>query len=108
METAHKRPNYILIWVYLAVLTAAELALAFELPISRNLKLLLLLFLAVWKAALVGLFFMHLKFERWNLRIMAIIPLPLAVIFILAGMSEHLCHRTSRSRSRALRNWGGS
>ena len=90
METAHKRPNYILIWVYLAVLTAAELALAFELPISRNLKLVLLLFLAVWKAALVGLFFMHLKFERWNLRIMALIPVPLALIFILAGMSEHI------------------
>ena len=90
METAHKRPNYILIWVYLAVLTAAELALAFELPISRNLKLVLLLFLAVWKAALVGLFFMHLKFERWNLRIMAIIPLPLALIFLFAAMSEHV------------------
>ena len=90
METAHKRPNYILIWVYLAVLTAAELGLAFELPISRNWKLILLLFLAVWKAALVGLFFMHLKFERWNLRIMALIPLLLAVIFILAGMSEHI------------------
>ena len=28
METAHKRPNYILIWVYLALLTAAELVLA--------------------------------------------------------------------------------
>ncbi len=70
--------------------TAAELALAFKLPISPNIKLLLLLFLAIWKAALVGLFFMHLKFERWNLRIMAIIPLPLAVIFILAGMSEHI------------------
>src|SRR2546427_7441128 len=80
METAHKRPNYILIWVYLAVLTAAELALAFELPISRNLKLLLLLALAVWKALLVALFFMHLKFEKWNLRILAIIPLPLALI----------------------------
>jgi caa(3)-type oxidase subunit IV len=90
METAHKRPNYVLIWIYLAVLTAAELALAFELPIPRNLKLVLLLFLAIWKAALVGLFFMHLKFERWNLRIMALIPLPLAVIFILAGMSEHI------------------
>jgi len=89
METAHKRPNYILIWVYLAVLTAAELALAFELPISRNLKLVLLLFLAVWKALLVALFFMHLKFERWNLRIMAIIPLPLALIFLFAAMSEH-------------------
>jgi len=90
METAHKRPNYILIWIYLAVLTAAELGLAFELPISRNWKLVLLMFLAIWKAALVGLFFMHLKFERWNLRIMALIPLPLAVIFILAGMSEHI------------------
>lgn len=90
METAHKRPNYVLIWIYLAVLTAAELALAFELPIPRNLKLILLLFLAIWKAGLVGLFFMHLKFERWNLRIMALIPLPLAVIFILAGMSEHI------------------
>src|SRR3989442_6909318 len=104
METAHKRPNYILIWVYLAVLTAAELALAFELPISRNLNLLLLLFLAVWKAALVGLFFMHLKFERWNLRIMAIIPLPLAVIFMLAGMSECNWSRSSSSRNLSSRN----
>src|SRR6266571_5144886 len=64
METAHKRPNYILIWVYLAVLTAAELALAFELPISRNLKLVLLLFLAVWKALLVALFFLELTKPR--------------------------------------------
>src|SRR2546430_15458980 len=100
METAHKRPNYILIWVYLAVLTAAELALAFELPISRNLKLLLLLFLAVWKAALVGLFFMHLKFERWNLRIMALIPVPLALIFILAGGAADFWYGFSSSRSR--------
>ena len=90
MATTHKRPNYILIWVYLAVLTAAELALAFELPISRNMKLVLLLFLAVWKALLVALFFMHLKFERWNLRILAIIPIPLALIFMLASMSEHV------------------
>src|SRR5260370_41188636 len=108
MESAHKRPNYVLIWVYLAVLTAAELALAFELPISRNLALVLLLFLAVWKAALVGLFFMHLKFERWNLRIMAIIPLPLALIFILGGVSEHIWERSSSSRSRASRSWGCS
>ena len=69
METAHthKRPNYILIWIYLAVLTAAELGLAFELPITANIKLALLLFLAVWKALLVGLYFMHLKFERFSL-----------------------------------------
>jgi caa(3)-type oxidase subunit IV len=86
----HKRPNYILIWIYLAVLTAAELGLAFELPITPNVKLALLLFFAVWKALLVGLYFMHLKFEAWNLRMLAIIPIPLAFILLFAGMSESI------------------
>jgi len=90
MATTHKHPPYILIWVYLAVLTAAELGLAFELPISRNMKLLLLMILAIWKALLVGMYFMHLKFEKWNLRLLAIVPIPLALIFIAAGMSEHI------------------
>jgi cytochrome c oxidase subunit 4 len=88
--TTHKHPPYVLIWVYLAVLTAAELGLAFELPISRNMKLLLLMILAIWKALLVALYFMHLKFEKWNLRILAIVPIPLALILIAAGMSEHI------------------
>ena len=91
METAHrKHPPYLLIWLYLALLTVAEVVLAFELPISQNLKLILLLALAVWKAALVGMFFMHLKFERWNLRVLALVPLPLAAIFILAALSEKI------------------
>ena len=90
MDTAHKHPNYILIWVYLFLLTVAELGLAFELPISRNMKLILLMILAVWKALLVAMFFMHLKFEKWNLRILFIIPLPLAAILMLAVISEHV------------------
>jgi len=90
MATAHKHPPYVMIWLYLAVLTAAELGLAFQLPIARNMKLALLLFLAVWKALLVALYFMHLKFERWNLRLLTLVPLPLALIFIAAGMSEHI------------------
>jgi cytochrome c oxidase subunit 4 len=91
METArHKHPPYLLIWLYLTLLTAAELTLAFELPISRNLKLVLLMVFAVWKALLVAMFFMHLKFERWNLRILFIVPLPLAVILILAVITEKI------------------
>ena len=91
METAHRRhPPYLLIWHYLALLTAAELGLAFQLPVSRNLKLILLLFLAVWKALLVAMFFMHLKFERWNLRLLFIVPLPLAAILILAAITEKI------------------
>ena len=87
-STEHKRPNYVLIWLYLFVLTVAEVALAFELPVSRNVKLLLLLFLAVWKALLVALFFMHLKFERWRLRLIFIVPLPLAAILVSVVIME--------------------
>jgi len=91
METAHrKHPPYLLIWLYLALLTVAEVVLALELPMSQSMKLLLLLGLAVWKAVLVALFFMHLKFERWHLRVLAIVPLPLAAIFILAAISEKI------------------
>jgi cytochrome c oxidase subunit 4 len=90
MTTAHTRPNYILIWLYLFLMTVAEVALAFELPFSRNVKLLLLLVLALWKAMLVALFFMHLKFERWRLRAIFMVPLPLAIILVLAVITEKI------------------
>jgi len=90
MTTAHTRPNYILIWLYLFLMTVAEVALALELPLSRNVKLLLLLVLAVWKALLVALFFMHLKFERWRLRAIFMVPLPLAIILVLAVITEKI------------------
>src|SRR5256714_5721724 len=86
--TAHVRPNYLLIWLYLFVMTIAEVLLAFELPVSQNLKLILLLILAIWKAMLVALFFMHLKFERWRLRLIFIVPLPLAIILVTAVIME--------------------
>src|SRR6266513_3603123 len=88
--TTHVRPNYMLIWLYLFVMTIAEVLLAFELPVTQNLKLILLLILSVWKAMLVALFFMHLKFERWRLRIIFIIPLPLAAILITTVIMEHV------------------
>jgi len=42
------------------------------------------------KALLVALFFMHLKFERWRLRVVFMIPLPLAAILVLAVITEKL------------------
>jgi cytochrome c oxidase subunit 4 len=87
-QTTHVRPNYIRIWLYLFVMTILEVLLAFELPVSQNMKLILLLFLAIWKALLVALYFMHLKFERWRLRLIFIVPLPLAVILVTAVIME--------------------
>jgi cytochrome c oxidase subunit 4 len=88
--TTHVRPNYIRIWLYLFVMTVAEVLLAFELPVSQNVKLILLLILAIWKAMLVALFFMHLKFERWRLRLIFIIPIPLAIILVTTVIMEHV------------------
>jgi cytochrome c oxidase subunit 4 len=84
----HARPNYIGIFVGLGALTALELTVAF-LPWARTTLILLLVGLAVWKAVLVALYFMHLRFEQKRLRILAIAPLPFAVIFVTAVLQEH-------------------
>src|SRR5258705_8936546 len=63
----HSHPNYIGIFIGLAVLTALELTVAF-LPWHKRTLILLLIGLAVWKALLVALYFMHLRFERGRLR----------------------------------------
>ena len=39
---------------------------------------------------MVAMYFMHLKFERWRLRIIFIIPLPLAAILVLATITEKI------------------
>ena len=47
-----------------------------------------LIFMAVWKAALVAMYYMHLRYEPARLWILAISPLPLAVILVLAVITE--------------------
>jgi cytochrome c oxidase subunit 4 len=84
----HARPNYIGIFVGLAVLTGLELTIAF-LPWNKTTLILLLIGLAVWKALLVALYYMHLRFEHNRLRILAIAPLPFCVILVTAVLQEH-------------------
>ncbi|MEX2152035.1 MAG: cytochrome C oxidase subunit IV family protein [Gemmatimonadaceae bacterium] len=88
MEKAkHAHPNYIGIFIFLGVLTAVELGVAF-LPWPKMVLILLLIFLAVWKAVLVALYYMHLRYEPTRLRLLAIAPLPLAVILVVAVTRE--------------------
>lgn len=86
-DAAAHHPPYIGIWVALAVLTAVELGVAF-LPWPKLTLILLLIGLAVWKALLVALYYMHLRFEPNRIRILAIAPLPLAFILVLAVIQE--------------------
>jgi cytochrome c oxidase subunit IV len=87
-QPRHAHPNYIGIWVMLAVLTGVELGVAF-LPFSKTIIILLLVGLAFWKALLVALYFMHLRFEPNRLRILAVAPLPLIVILVSAVIMEY-------------------
>jgi cytochrome c oxidase subunit 4 len=89
-QAAHRpHPNYVGVFIGLAVLTAVELTVAF-LPWPKRTIILLLIFLAVWKALMVALYFMHLRYEGNRLRILAIAPLPLAVIMVLAVITEYV------------------
>ncbi len=59
---AHKHPNYMTIFWWLAILTVIELAVIF-LPLAKVTIGVLLVALALGKAALVAMYFMHLRFE---------------------------------------------
>lgn len=87
METtdthAHKAPNYYMVWFILLILTVAEVFVAFFSGMPKWLLIVLLLGLALWKALLVALYYMHLKFEPKVLRLLTLAPVPL--IFILLG-----------------------
>ena len=88
-EQEHSHPPYILIWVVLLVLTLAEVAMSLYMTNVSNVVLAVgLIFMAVWKAALVAMYYMHLRYEPARLWILAISPIPLAFILVLAVISE--------------------
>jgi caa(3)-type oxidase subunit IV len=69
------------------VLTIVEVAIAYT-GLPKLLLVSLLIILAVWKAALVALHFMHLKFERKTLTMIALSPFILCVFLILMLMPD--------------------
>lgn len=86
---SHGHPKYMLIFFFLAALTAVELSVAFF-PWPKTAIVIILIFLAFWKAALVGLYYMHLRFEPNRLRILAIAPLPLFAVLVFAVITEFI------------------
>lgn len=71
-RTAH-HPNYLGVFLGLLALTILEVAIAYQ-PIGWLTKVGSLLALAVTKALLVALYYMHLKFDRRLLALVALTP----------------------------------
>ncbi|MFB6240107.1 MAG: cytochrome C oxidase subunit IV family protein [Gemmatimonadota bacterium] len=86
-DEGRHHPNYMAVWAGLAVLTLIEVGVAF-LSLPRQVIVLTLVGLAVWKALLVALYFMHLRFEPLRLVLIAAAPLPLAPILVFAVLAE--------------------
>jgi cytochrome c oxidase subunit 4 len=87
------------IFWWLAVLTVIEIGVIF-LPIGKLLIGLLLVALALSKAALVALYFMHLKFETRTLGYIALTPLIIGtlLVFVLLPDSRGVAHETVGSK----------
>ena len=79
---AHSTANYLKIFYILLALTIVEVAIVY-LHLPKMLLVSLLIVLAVWKAALVAMHFMHLKFEKKTLALIALSPFILCVFLIL-------------------------
>ena len=90
-STAHSQNNYIKIFIILSVLTVIEVGMTF-LGLPKMLLASLLVIFAVWKAALVAMHFMHLKFEKKTLTIVALVPFVLCVFLILMLLPDIYPH----------------
>lgn len=80
-------PNYMKIFLYLTVLTVLEIAVVFV-PIDKFVIGIVLIMLALTKAALVALFFMHLKYEKIGLGVIALTPLAICTLLIIALLPD--------------------
>jgi cytochrome c oxidase subunit 4 len=78
----HPEPNYMLVFILLAVLTGVEVGIVF-LPLAKIFIGLMLVILAFTKAVMVAAYFMHLKFENKTLAIIAFTPIMLCVFLML-------------------------
>ncbi len=87
MAEAHREPNYWLVLVWLAVLTAAEVTVVLIDPPTLT-KGILLVGMALSKALLVALYFMHLKFETSTLMMIAVTPLIICTFLVFMLMPD--------------------
>lgn len=87
MEQAQSQPRYMLVWGVLAILMMCKVGLTY-IGWPKSITVALLVIVAIWKAMLVAMYYMHLRWEPRRLIIMVLAPLPLALILVLAVLTE--------------------
>ncbi|MGH9442323.1 MAG: cytochrome C oxidase subunit IV family protein [Thermoanaerobaculia bacterium] len=90
-----KAAFYWKIWGLLLVLTILEVLASLKLTLPKGEMIVLLVGMAIVKAILVALYFMHLRYERVSLGITISLTLVLALILVFANMMQWLFHSPS-------------
>ncbi len=88
MSGAHSKKEYYVIFVLLTVLTGIEVWIAKG--TVGNTKIIGLIGLAVSKAALVAIFFMHLKSETRSLKTIVAVPLAFPFLYAVVLIAESI------------------
>jgi cytochrome c oxidase subunit 4 len=92
-EQAEARAPYLHVWVALLILTVAEYIWARTLAGSSGLLIAGLLTMAAVKAGLVGLYFMHVKFEgKWVYGL--IVPAAFMAAVVILGLVPDIAFHT--------------
>ncbi len=86
------------IFAWLFVLTVIEIGVIYT-PFQKLVIVILLVSLAVSKASLVAMYFMHLRFERGPLSLIAVTPVLIGalLVFLLISDSSAVPHRTAET-----------
>ncbi len=82
----HRRDYFRIFWVLL-VLTLVEVGVSYT-KIDKRLMSAIMVALALTKAAFVGLYYMHLRYEKRSLLWLAALPLPLAGFYAVFLMLD--------------------
>jgi cytochrome c oxidase subunit 4 len=99
MAEHHPQTSYGAIWWWLLVLTIAEILVALFVKVPLT-KMILLIGMALSKAVLVAMYFMHLRFERVTLFVIAFTPFLICAFLVFMLMPDlGALERTSKIRA---------
>jgi cytochrome c oxidase subunit 4 len=89
----HQQPNYMAIFWWLFGLTVVEVCYSVFTHPPKLVLMTVLVGLAIIKATMVALFFMHLRYERKSLGIIFASTLILGLILVSVGIAEQILPR---------------